>query len=87
MIAVPVTAIAFDEKGSVMYTAANDTLKVWNMAKGGLLVETIESPWKGVQEICWTEDGVLGVAASQHYLSFWAFDFNQKLIKKPSEKK
>jgi katanin p80 WD40 repeat-containing subunit B1 len=49
MIAVPVTAIAFDEKGSVMYTAANDTLKVWNMAKGGLLVETIESPWKGVQ--------------------------------------
>jgi hypothetical protein len=30
---------------------------------------------------------VLGVAASPHYLSFWAFDFNQKLIKKPMEKK
>ena len=38
MIAVPVTAVAFDDKGSMLYTAANDTLKAWNMAKGGLLI-------------------------------------------------
>lgn len=41
MMAVPVTAIAFDENGKFLYTAANDTFKVWNMAKGGLLIETI----------------------------------------------
>ena len=41
MMAVPVTSVAFDEEGKVLYTAANDTLKVWNMAKGGLLIETI----------------------------------------------
>ena len=84
MVAMPVTSIAFDDEGKVLYTAANDTLKIWNMAKGGLLIETIESPWKGVQEICWTPDGVLGVAAGTHHLSFWAFDFNQKLVKKQS---
>jgi hypothetical protein len=38
MIAVPVTAVAFDDKGSMLYTAANVTLKAWNMAKGGMLI-------------------------------------------------
>lgn len=84
MVAMPITSIVFDDEGKVLYTAANDTLKIWNMAKGGLLIETIESPWKGVQEICWTPDGVLGVAASTHHISFWAFDFSQKLVKKAS---
>jgi WD40 repeat protein len=41
MVAMPITAIAFDDEGKVLYTAANDTLKIWNMAKGGLLIETI----------------------------------------------
>ncbi len=57
-----------------MYTAANDTLKLWNMAKGGVLIETVESPWKGVQDISWTVNGLLGVAADTKYLSVWAFD-------------
>lgn len=48
MVAMPITAITFDDEGKFLYTAGNDTLKVWNMAKGGLLIETIESPWKAV---------------------------------------
>jgi WD40 repeat protein len=38
MVATPITAIAFDDKGNFLYTAANDTLKIWNMAKNGLLI-------------------------------------------------
>ena len=90
-MATAVTAIAFNDEGKMLYTAANDTLKIWNMAKGGFLLETVESPWKGVQDICWTSNGLLGVAAGVNYLSVWAFDEKQKLglqmNKKVSDKK
>jgi hypothetical protein len=32
--------------------------------------------------LCWTESGLLGVAAGTHYLSIWAFDEKQKPLKK-----
>lgn len=38
MVATPVTAIAFDDEGKFLYTAANDTLKIWSMGKSGLLI-------------------------------------------------
>lgn len=87
MVSMPITAITFDDEGKYLYTAGNDTLKIWNMAKGGLLIETIDSPWKGVQDICWNSaGGLLGVAAGTHYLSTWVFDEKQKVIKKPEKK-
>ena len=33
MVTTPITAITFDDDGKVLYTAANDSLKIWNMAK------------------------------------------------------
>jgi hypothetical protein len=41
MVATAITAITFDDAGKILYTAANDTLKMWNMAKGGLLIEAV----------------------------------------------
>lgn len=38
MVSTPVTAICFDDDGKFLYTAANDVLKIWNMAKGGILI-------------------------------------------------
>jgi hypothetical protein len=49
MIATPITGIGFSQDGKILYTAANDVLKSWNMNKNGLLVETFEANWKGVQ--------------------------------------
>jgi len=38
MIATPVTSIGFKEDGKILFTAANDVLKSWNMYKSGMLV-------------------------------------------------
>jgi len=36
MVAMPITAITFNDSGELLYTAGNDTLKIWNMnIKGG----------------------------------------------------
>lgn len=74
MVSTAITAMTFDDDGKILYTASHDTLKMWNMAKGGLLIEAVESPWKGVLDICWTNNGLLGVAAGTNYLSIWMFD-------------
>jgi WD40 repeat protein len=86
MVATPISAMAFDDDGKVLYTASNDSLKVWNMAKKGLLIESVESPWKGVQDIRWTPNGLLGVAAGTHYLSVWVFDEKQRINNNNSRK-
>lgn len=51
MIATPITAIGFSNDGKTLYTAANDVLKSWNMYKNGLLLESFETNWKGVQDL------------------------------------
>ena len=70
----------------MLYTAANDTLKIWNMAKGGL-----NHHGKVSKIFCWTSNGLLGVASGVNYLSVWEFDEKQKvglkMNKKVSEKK
>ena len=38
MIATPITSIGYSDDGKILYTAANDVLKSWNMYKNGLLV-------------------------------------------------
>lgn len=69
----PITAIEFSEDGRILYTAANDSLKLWNMGKHGLLLDSIESPWKGVQDLCMIEDTLTGIAWSPAGLSVWAY--------------
>ena len=49
MIATPITSIGFNEDGRVLFTAANDVLKSWNMYKGGVLLETFDTAWRGIQ--------------------------------------
>ena len=51
---MPITAIDFSPDGKQLCTAGNDILKIWNMNKNGVLLETIESAWRGVQDIMWT---------------------------------
>ncbi len=41
MVSTPITAITFNDKGTLFYTASNDTLKIWNMAKNGMLIEAV----------------------------------------------
>lgn len=51
---MPITAIDFNPDGSKICTAGNDILKIWNMNKNGILTETLDSAWKGVQDVLWS---------------------------------
>lgn len=79
LISTPVTAIDFAEEGKWLYTAANDVLKVWNMAKNGLLLESIEASSKGIQDIKVAKNGLIGVAFSAGVLSLWVCNLSQKI--------
>ena len=78
---MPITAIDFSPDGKHLCTAGNDILKIWNMNKNGALVESIESGWKGVQDIIWTEKGLLGLASNSSTLSVWYCDIDKKIKK------
>ena len=68
---MPITAIDFSTDGSFLCTAGNDILKIWNMNKNGLLLESIDSAWKGVQDILWVDKGIKGLASYGGTLSVW----------------
>lgn len=84
MVATPVTALGFSDDGKTLFTAANDVLKSWNMYKNGLLVQTFDANWKGVQEINMIKGALMGIAFSAGTLSLWACDV-QKKIKNTSQ--
>ena len=83
MVATPVTAIGFSEDGKTLYTAANDVLKSWNMYKNGLLLETFDAGWKGVQDIAMVKGALMGIACGVT-VSLWVCDV-QKKIKNSSQ--
>ncbi len=68
---MPITAIDFSSDGAFLCTAGNDILKIWNMTKNGLLLESIDSAWKGVQDILWVDKGIKGLASHAGTLSVW----------------
>ena len=79
LVSTPITSIAYNEDGKVLYTASNDSLKSWNMYKGGLLLESIETSWKGVQDMAVIQDALMGIAFSSGHLSLWIWDAKQKI--------
>ena len=83
MVATPVTSIGFSEDGKTLYTAANDVLKSWNMYKNGLLLETFDAGWKGVQDIAMVKGALRGIACGAT-VSLWVCDV-QKKIKNSSQ--
>ena len=70
-MSMPITAIDFSPDGTLLCTGANDTLKIWHMRKNGLLMESIDSAWKGVQDLIWCENGIKGISSNAGVLSVW----------------
>ena len=68
---MPITAIDFNPDGSKLCTAGNDILKIWNMNKNGVLTETFDSAWKGVQDVLWCDKGIKGIASHGTSLATW----------------
>jgi hypothetical protein len=70
-VSMPLTAIDFNHDGSQVCSAGNDILKIWNMSKNGLLMESIDSAWKGVQDVLWCRKDIKGLSAYGGYLLVW----------------
>ena len=49
------------------------------MYKGGVLLDQIETSWKGVQDMAMIQDALMGVAYSSGHLSLWIWDAKQKI--------
>ena len=79
LVSTPITSIAFSEDGKILYTAANDLLKCWNMYKGGILLDQVETSWKGVQDMAIIQDNLMGVGFSGGNLNLWLWDVKQKI--------
>ena len=48
------------------------------MGKDGMLVDSIDAGWKGVQDLCMIDDDLVAVAFHNGSLSFWAHHVNVK---------
>jgi katanin p80 WD40 repeat-containing subunit B1 len=59
-------SLLFTSDGKKILSAAQDSLKVWDMEKEGLLVDNIETNWRGIQDmrISEDEDTLFGVCFS-----------------------
>lgn len=49
------------------------------MYKGGIIVEQVETSWKGVQDIAMIQEALMGIAFSAGNLSLWVWDVKQKI--------
>jgi WD40 repeat protein len=71
LVSMPITAIDFNLDGTLLCTAGNEILKIWDMRKNGLLIESIDSAWRGVQDVLWCEKGIKGLSSYGGSLSVW----------------
>ena len=62
----------------MLYTAGNNFLKVWGMGRGGVLVESVEAEWRGVQDLCAMGSGLVGVAFRGGALSLWSCSVSEE---------
>ncbi|EAS07712.3 katanin con80 domain protein (macronuclear) [Tetrahymena thermophila SB210] len=71
--ATSIQKILFNVDGDVLFSAAHESLKVWNLDKDGLLLDNVESQWRGIMDmqISENEDNIIGVTSYQQNFALW----------------
>jgi len=76
--ATAIQNINFDSDGKYLFSAAQDTLKVWNVEVDNLtLLDNVESSWRGVQDLSvqvspkTEEENLLGAAITNTAFGLW----------------
>jgi katanin p80 WD40 repeat-containing subunit B1 len=76
--ATGIQSINFDTDGKYLYSAAQDTLKVWHVDADNLtLTDSVESGWRGVQDLSvqvsprTDEENLLGTAITSSSFGLW----------------
>jgi len=69
--------VKFASNGVNLFSASNDSLKVWDMDRSKL-VDSIETSWKNVTslEISPNEEELIGLTQNSTYLSVWSTQMN-----------
>ena len=75
---MPITAIDFSPDGNFFCTGGNDIMKIWHVKKSGLLIQSIDSAWKGVHDLLWCDKGIKGISSYAGNLSVWFCYLAQK---------
>ncbi|CAD8057045.1 unnamed protein product [Paramecium primaurelia] len=62
----PIQCILFEQNGKVLYSAAYDSLKVWDVEHDCQLLDNVESSWRGVLDLIVVQerDQLLGLASN-----------------------
>ena len=79
LVAKPITTLGFSEDGKTLYTASDDILKSWNMYKNGVLIETFDTNWRGVQDMSMVKGALMAVGSSNGKLHLWLCDVHKKI--------
>lgn len=79
LVAMPITSIGFSEDGKTLYTAADNVLKSWNMYKNGMLLQTYDTNWKGIQDMAMIQGALMAVGYSLGTINLWLCDVNKKI--------
>jgi len=83
--ACTIDAIEFDNNGELIFSASQNSLKVWDV-KTCKLIHNYDAKWSGVKDIKMTSDNsrILGVAAKANELSLWVSDQSSNPISPPT---
>lgn len=75
--ATPIEAISFDSEGKYLFTASNESLKVWKTDSGCRLLNSVPTKWRGVKEIKVSPDNqsVLTLSAGPKSFTCWWTDY------------
>jgi katanin p80 WD40 repeat-containing subunit B1 len=78
--ATGILAMAFSQEGQFLFSAAQESLKVWKVEADKLrIVDNVESNWRGVQDLAvgQTDEGIslLGVTISPVCFGLWSTPF------------
>lgn len=75
--ATPIEAISFDSDGNYLFTASNESLKVWRVGESISLQNSVPTKWRGVKDLKVSPDKqhVLTLSAGPKSFTCWWTDF------------
>lgn len=75
--ATPIEGISFDTEGKFLFTASNESLKVWKIDAGCRLLNSVPTKWRSVKDVRVSPDNtcVLSLSAGPKAFTCWSVDF------------
>lgn len=75
-----IECITFDDEGLFLFTAGQDSLKVWSVDGSTKLVASFDAKWKGVKDLKMGSSNtqLYGISANANEFSLWVNEWNSR---------